>query len=306
MRTEQILYFLESVKAGSFTKAAAKLHLQQPSLREAVTNLENELGEPLLIRSKKGVTLTEFGQNALPYLQNIYDTYLFLLQSRNPEKTHTAFTVTVTSNLDYLMSSLYTILTQQLPNKTLKINYIDEPEQIINSIIRRTCDVGIVSDVCGAIDENAFYTANIGKTIEECTVFESPLVAVMSPQHPLAAKKVISINDLRKQSLIFSHSSTPIKSFLKKQIDIGSLECFNVFNHKLVENFCLSQNVITFLPREMSDSSFLVSRPFKEYMPMKFLLFYRKGELTQDITLLIRHLKNCIQQNIDISHPYPY
>lgn len=44
MRTEQILYFLESVKAGSFTKAAAKLHLQQPSLREAVTNLENELG----------------------------------------------------------------------------------------------------------------------------------------------------------------------------------------------------------------------------------------------------------------------
>ena len=45
---------------------------------------------------------------------------------------------------------------------------------------------------------------------------------------------------------------------------------------------------------------------WKEYMPMKFLLFYRKGELTQDITLLIRHLKNCIQQNIDISHPYPY
>lgn len=77
MRTEQILYFLEAVKVGSFTKAAANLHLQQPSLREAITNLENELGEALLIRTKKGVTLTEFGQNSLPYLQNIYDTYTF-------------------------------------------------------------------------------------------------------------------------------------------------------------------------------------------------------------------------------------
>lgn len=306
MRTEQILYFLEAVKVGSFTKAAANLHLQQPSLREAITNLENELGEALLIRTKKGVTLTEFGQNSLPYLQNIYDTYTFLLQSHNTEKKRTTFTVNVTSNFDYLMSSLYTILTQQTPNKAVKINYIDDPEQIINSIIRQSCDVGIISDVCYAIRDNAFYVANIGKTIEEFTVFESPLVAVMAPQHPLAAKKTIALNDLRKQSLIFSHSSAPIKKFLKKQIDITDVDCLNVFNHKLVENFCFSQNGITFLPREMSDSSFLVSRPLKEYMPMKFLLLYRKGELTQDIMTLIRQLKNCIQQNIDISHPYSY
>ena len=85
-----------------------------------------------------------------------------------------------------------------------------------------------------------------------------------------------------------------------------TVDCLNVFNHKLVENFCFSQNGITFLPREMFDSSFLVSRPLKEYMPMKFLLLYRKGELTQDIMTLIRQLKNCIQQNIDISHPYSY
>ena len=66
MRTEQILYFLEAVKVGSFTKAAANLHLQQPSLREAITNLENELGEALLIRTKKELPSRNLGKTLYP------------------------------------------------------------------------------------------------------------------------------------------------------------------------------------------------------------------------------------------------
>lgn len=302
MRTEQIQYFLEAVKTGSFTKAAANLHLQQPSLREAITNLENELGEALLIRTKKGVTLTEFGENSLPYLQNIYDTYMLLLHSGKPKSLNENFIINTQSPLDYLMPSIYTLLTQQLRNKTLKINYTEEQEQIINNVLRGSCDVGIISDICDTIKENPFYQANIGKTLEEYVIFENPMVAVMAPQHPLAGKDSISIKDLHSQRLIFSHSSTPIKTFLKKSIDTSDLECINVFNYKLVENFCLSQNGITFLPQEMSDSAFLVSRPLKEYLPMKFLLFYRKGELTSDITLCIQNLKNSVQQNINIYH----
>lgn len=114
------------------------------------------------------------------------------------------------------MSSLYTILTQQTPNKAVRINYIDDPEQIINSIIRQSCDVGIISDVCYAIRDNAFYVANIGKTIEECTVFESPLVAVMAPQHPLAAKKTITLNDLQQTKLDFFSFLCPDKKISEK------------------------------------------------------------------------------------------
>ena len=75
MRTEQVKYFLETVKTGSFTKAAENLHIHQTSLREAIIALENELGKTLFIRSKKGVKLTEVGKYSLPHFQLIAESY---------------------------------------------------------------------------------------------------------------------------------------------------------------------------------------------------------------------------------------
>jgi len=46
----------------SFTKAAAKLHLAQPSLTRQIHNLEEEIGVRLLARSKSRVALTEEGR----------------------------------------------------------------------------------------------------------------------------------------------------------------------------------------------------------------------------------------------------
>ena len=75
MRMEQLYYFLEAVKAGSFTKAAQNLYLQQPSLREGIINLEKELGQPLLERTQRGVRLTAYGEYCLPHIQQMVGTY---------------------------------------------------------------------------------------------------------------------------------------------------------------------------------------------------------------------------------------
>jgi len=49
----------------NFTKAAARLHLAQPSLTRQVHNLEEEIGVRLLNRSKSQVALTEEGRSFL-------------------------------------------------------------------------------------------------------------------------------------------------------------------------------------------------------------------------------------------------
>lgn len=296
MRTEQIQYFLETVNAGSFTKAAANLHLQQQSLRESITNLENELGKALFNRSKKGVTLTEFGKNILPYLKNMYDTYLFALQYDTPLNTTESFIIQAQSALNTYTPGIYSVLSQRQVHKNIKISNIEEPEQIINSLLRHTCDLGLIVDACDSLKENSFYQANLNKTIEEYIFFEKPMVVAMAPQHPLAKKDALSLNDLHGQCIICSHSSNPLKNFIKKHSSISDIEYVNVFNYKLIETLCLSQNNITFLPKEMIDNPFLVYRPLKENLPMKFIVVYRKGEMTDDINLCIQHLKLSIQQ----------
>ena len=61
MENRQLLYFTQIVELGSFTKAAAELHIAQPSLGQQVRNLEEELGTALLVRHSRGVKPTEAG-----------------------------------------------------------------------------------------------------------------------------------------------------------------------------------------------------------------------------------------------------
>jgi DNA-binding transcriptional LysR family regulator len=65
----QLEYFIAIVEAGSFTGAAERLLVSQPSLSQQVAALERELGGPLLERLPRGVRLTAAGQMLLPEAQ---------------------------------------------------------------------------------------------------------------------------------------------------------------------------------------------------------------------------------------------
>lgn len=60
LQTLQALICIEEV--GSLRAAAQLLHLSQPALSAAIQQLEDELKAPLLVRTKRGVSLTSFGQ----------------------------------------------------------------------------------------------------------------------------------------------------------------------------------------------------------------------------------------------------
>src|SRR5437667_5427779 len=65
MELRHLRYFVAVAEVLNFTKAAAKLHLAQPSLTRQILNLEQEIGVRLLNRSKSRVDLTEEGRSFL-------------------------------------------------------------------------------------------------------------------------------------------------------------------------------------------------------------------------------------------------
>jgi DNA-binding transcriptional LysR family regulator len=66
MNLRQITYLLAVVEEGSFTRAAQRLSVAQPSLSQQIRALERELGGPLLERMPTGVQLTAAGRAFLP------------------------------------------------------------------------------------------------------------------------------------------------------------------------------------------------------------------------------------------------
>lgn len=67
MTLRAIEYFLAVVDAGSFTKAAERVKVAQPSLSQQVRALEAELGGQLIERLPRGIRLTQAGEAFLPH-----------------------------------------------------------------------------------------------------------------------------------------------------------------------------------------------------------------------------------------------
>lgn len=65
--------FLTVATCGGFTKAAEELHFTQSGVSHTIAALENELGVPLFVRNRGGVTLTADGRTLLPYIQALWD-----------------------------------------------------------------------------------------------------------------------------------------------------------------------------------------------------------------------------------------
>ena len=66
MNLEQLASFVEVANTGHFTKAAATLHLAQPSLSRQISTLEKELGSELFHRAHGHISLTAAGDTLLP------------------------------------------------------------------------------------------------------------------------------------------------------------------------------------------------------------------------------------------------
>src|SRR5215468_254346 len=73
MELFQLRTFQEVAATLNFTRAAERLHLTQSAVSHQIKALEEELGEPLFIRAKRGVKLSPAGAVALEHTLRILD-----------------------------------------------------------------------------------------------------------------------------------------------------------------------------------------------------------------------------------------
>jgi len=74
MNSDDLALFAHVARAGSLSRAALDLGLDQSTLSRRVGLLETELGGRLFHRSGRGVSLTERGEQLLPYADRVVDT----------------------------------------------------------------------------------------------------------------------------------------------------------------------------------------------------------------------------------------
>src|SRR5215471_17253643 len=71
MEIHQLRYFVAVADEGSFSRAAARVRVAQPSLSQQIRKLEAEVGQPLFDRLPRSVVLTEAGTCLIDYARQI-------------------------------------------------------------------------------------------------------------------------------------------------------------------------------------------------------------------------------------------
>src|SRR3569623_1681629 len=68
---ELLRSFVSVVDAGGFSRAGERVHRSQSTVSQQIKRLEDDVGQPLLIRSGKDVTPTEAGERLLSYARRL-------------------------------------------------------------------------------------------------------------------------------------------------------------------------------------------------------------------------------------------
>lgn len=131
MNLQQLEYFLASAERGSFSGAAAELHLAQPSVSEQVRRLEAELGVALFARVGRGLALTEAGRTLRPHAEAVLDGVREARESVVAVRELRGGTVsfgTFSTARDYLGSDLVTEFRRRHPHVRVRILGLNSAE----------------------------------------------------------------------------------------------------------------------------------------------------------------------------------
>ena len=195
MKLRQLQFFIAVAEELSFSRAAIRLHVAQPSLSTQIKTLEEEVGAQLFERDKRHVSLTPAGRR----FQNRTVTILSLAESAKTEARSTELGRLGTIGLGYTALSMFSTALPhairqyrlQEPNVLMTLRELPSLEQL-HELGERTLDVGVLRKM----------DVSAPKGISIVEWYRTPLVAAIPNDHPLAASSSLSLNDLKNDPFI--------------------------------------------------------------------------------------------------------
>jgi len=194
MELRPLRYFVAVAEELSFTKAAKRLRLAQPSLTRQVRNLENEIGVRLVNRSNNPISLTEEGR--VFFFQSkkvlaICDESIAMVQ-RMTRGEGSQLNIGYVANIHYgLLPATLGAFRKLCPHVAVNLFDMGSAEQF-QALDSHTIDLGFVG-LLPTLSGHDF--------LSECVAHDTILIALPAG-HPLAKKPHVKITALETEFFI--------------------------------------------------------------------------------------------------------
>jgi len=208
MEIHQLRYFVAVAEEGSFSQAADREHVSQPSLSQQIQKLEDELNQKLFDRLPRAVVLTEAGRRLLDYARQILTGIADAGRSVGELEHEVAGRLSVgavPSIALYVLPRLIRRFQQRYPKVTFEL-FEDTTDKLAQRLEDGTLEIVLAS----AGDEPP--------ALEHHSLGEEPLLLLVPEKHRLARKKTIKWSDLSGEKFLLLHEvhslSKKVREFL--------------------------------------------------------------------------------------------
>ena len=194
MTLQQLRYVIEIVNWGSMNAAAEKLFVTQPSLSNAVKELEKELGIEIFLRSSRGISLSAEGAEFLGYARQVVEQAELLEQRYTDKKPSRRLFSVSTQHYAFSVNAFVNLIREYNQNEyefTLR-------ETQTHDIIE---DVKSLRSEIGVLYLNDFNEKVLLKILRESNLgfhplFEAKPHVFVSNAHPLSGRASVRLEDL--------------------------------------------------------------------------------------------------------------
>ena len=242
MTIRHIRMFVTVADQGGMSAAAKELHVSQPTVSQAIAELEKYYGVKLFERLSQRLYITKEGELMLSFSRHILDSFDRMEEAMDltAEKSVLKLGCSVTVGT-CLIHDILDKVKEKMPNLQVLVT-VTNSSDIEQAILTNEVDLGIVE---GIIKSEELLTTPI------C---EDELVLVCGKEHPLAKAGKVTASMLQGQNYVSRESGSAERNQMEKKLEEQGIQFVRSFcstNTEAIKNAVIRGRGIAVLSRRM-------------------------------------------------------
>lgn len=192
----------------NFTRAARLLHISQPAVTQHIKQLEDHYGQALFLRDAAGLSLTTAGRLLYEHVVHVEELHTQVetrLQTDAPLMSGVLKIAASTTIAQYLLPRWLGRFQQAHPRVELDLR-MGNTEEVIGALLARRVDLGLIEGPSNR------------RELKAERFYEDEIVVVSSPEHPLAQKRQVSLDDLAETPCVMREPGSGTREVVERAL----------------------------------------------------------------------------------------
>lgn len=298
MTLRHLKIFIEVVESGKMSAAAKNLYMAQPSVSQAIHELEEHYQTLLFHRYARKLYITEDGKLLYTYAKQLASQFTrmeeSMLTKNRREKYRMGATISVGGSI---LSPVVKQFREEFPEVAVYA-FVGNTQEIEERLLNMELDVGIIE---GFVKSSDLLTIPL---------LEDPLVLACSREHPLAGQNVLYIEDLQEQEFVIREPGSGTRELLDRFLVSHGIHINVAFEahtpdaikNALRINQCLTLISARLVEQELKNGEFLAFSSQDSQWSRYFRIVYHRGKEEESYLPVLKEIVASYGQKVPLDH----